>query len=283
MQPNEVLALISLISDDDREVVSHVETKILELGTPIIPLLEQEWEKSLDPDVQQRIEQLIHALQQKLVQERLIVWKQNGGKDLLEGLWIIATYQYPDLALETVRMQIEQIYYEAWLQLDNDLHPFDQIKALNGVIFTKMKFSANTVNFHSPANSMINLVLESKKGNPITLCAIYMLVAQKLKMPVYGVNLPNLFVLTYKQPYAQFYINAFSRGIILSKADIDNYLAKLNLAKLPMFYEPCNHIDIIFRVLRNLVVSFERNNETEKVEEIKSLLQILTDTPETSV
>lgn len=277
MEASEIKALISLISDDDREIVNHVESKILELGPPVIPMLEAEWEQSLDMDVQRRIEEIIHRLQHTLLQQRLLEWKKKGGQDLLEGLWIVATYQYPDLVFETIKKQLEQIYYEAWLQLDNDLHPFDQIKALNSVIFTKLKFSANTVNFHSPSNSMINLVLDTKKGNPITLCAVYMLVAQKLKMPIYGVNLPNLFLLTYKQPYAQFYINAFSRGVILSKADIDNYLSKLNLERMDIFYEPCTHIDIIFRVLRNLIVSFSRNNEEEKVEELKNLLKIISD------
>lgn len=280
MQNNELQALVSLISDDDREVVNHVETKILELGSDIIPLLEAEWEKSLDPTVQLRIEQLIHLLQQQQLQERLLNWKKAGGQDLLEGLWLVATYQYPDLQFETIKAQIEQLYYEVWLQLENDMHPLDQVKVVNSVIFGKLKFAANTTNFHSPANSMINLVLDTKKGNPITLCAVYMLVAQKLKMPVYGVNLPNLFVLTYKKEHTQFYINAFSRGVILSKADIDNYISKLNLEPLDIFYEPCSHVDIIFRVLRNLVVSFTRNNEEDKVNEIKMLLDLLTDDDE---
>ena len=60
---------------------------------------------------------------------------------------------------------------------------------------------------------MINAVLESKKGNPISMCVVYMLIAQKLKLPVYGVNLPSLFVLTYKKGDEQFYINAFNKGL----------------------------------------------------------------------
>ncbi len=64
---------------------------------------------------------------------------------------------------------------------------------------------------------MINQVLESKKGNPISLAAVYMLIAQKLKLPIFGVNLPNLFVLIYKSEELNFYINVFNRGVIFSK------------------------------------------------------------------
>jgi regulator of sirC expression with transglutaminase-like and TPR domain len=197
-------------------------------------------------------------------------------------MWLVATYQYPDLMLEKLKKELEQIYYEAWLDFKSDLHPFDQIKILNNVLFSKLKFGANTKNFHSPSNCMINIVLDSKKGNPISLCVIYMLVANKLKMPVFGVNLPNLFILTHKTKEAQFYINVFNKGLIFSKSDIDNYIAQLNLSPSDIFYQPCSHLDIVKRVLRNLTMSFEKTGDADKVEEVKLLLQIISD-PETEV
>jgi regulator of sirC expression with transglutaminase-like and TPR domain len=188
-------------------------------------------------------------------------------------MWILASYQYPDIELEKLKQELEQIYYETWLEFRNDLYPIDQIKALNGVLFNKLRFGANTKNFHSPGNSMINVVLESKKGNPITLCVIYMLVAQKLKLPVFGVNLPNLFILTYKDEQGnQFYINAFNRGLIFSKQDIENYIGELHLVPQPSFFEPCDNLEIMRRAMRNLIMSFEKMGEHAKAEEVKLLL-----------
>jgi regulator of sirC expression with transglutaminase-like and TPR domain len=269
---NNLKALVSLLSDDDKEILNLVEGQIISLGSYIIPFLEHEWETNLDPTVQRRIEDLLHTVQYDQVRKRLATWVQNGGTDLLEGLWIVATYQYPDIELEKLRKELEDIYYEVWLEMKPDLHPYDQVKIVNNVIFQKLKFSANTKNFHSPSNSMINVVLDTKKGNPITLCAIYMLVAQKLRLPMYGVNLPNLFILTYKTEESQFYINAFNKGLIFSKADIDNYIHHLNLSYSPVFYEPCNHIEILKRVLRNLVVAYEKLGDTHKVREVKEML-----------
>jgi regulator of sirC expression with transglutaminase-like and TPR domain len=279
MDDNKIKALISLLDDEDTEIVSHVEKEIMALGEIIIPYLEKEWEHNFNPLVQKRIEELIHSMHFDLLRSRLAKWKEDGGIDLLEGMWLIATYQYPDLTFAKVKADIEQIYYETWLELKNDQLPFDQIKTLNNVLFGNLKFSANTKNFHSPSNSMINVVLETKKGNPISLCVIYMLVAQKLKMPVYGVNLPNLFILTYKDKDSQFYINAFNKGLIFSKADIDNYISHLNLNQMEIFYEPCSNLEILKRVLRNLVVSFEKVGDSQKVEEVKILLRSISDEP----
>jgi len=277
LDENNLKALVSLLSDDDKEILNLVEGQIIALGSHIIPFLEHEWENNMNPDVQRRIEDLLHQVQFEQVRRKLLAWVKDGGVDLIEGLWIVATYQYPDLEIEKIRQRIEEIYFAAWLELKGDLHPFDQVKVLNSVIFQKLKFSANTKNFHSPSNSMLNVVLEGKKGNPITLCAIYMLVAQKLKLPVYGVNLPNLFILTYKTEETQFYINAFNKGLIFSKSDIDNYIHHLNLSYSPIFYEPCNNIEILKRVLRNLIVSYEKLGDNHKVREVKEILYAFSD------
>ncbi len=277
MEEKELKALVSLLDDEDQQIVSHIEEKILSIGKTIIPFLEHEWESNLNPSVQGRIEELIHTLQYDLLRERLKNWYESKAQDLLTGMWILATYQYPEIELEKLKQDLEQIYYETWLEFRPDLYAFDQIKVINGVLFNKLKFGANTKNFHSPGNSMINVVLESHRGNPITLCVIYLLVAQKLKLPVHGVNLPNLFILTYKDDNHQFYINAFNRGLIFSKQDIENYINELHLVPQPSFFEACNSLDIIRRALRNLVMSFEKMGEHAKANEVKVLLVEISD------
>jgi len=277
MQEKELKALVSLLDDDDQQVVTHVEGKILSIGKEVIPFLEHEWESNLNPKVQNRIEELIHTLQYDLLRERLKNWYEGKEQDLLTGMWIIASYQYPEIELEKLKQDLEQIYYETWLEFRPDLYPFDQVKVINSVLFNKLKFGANTKNFHSPGISMINVVLESRKGNPITLCVIYMLVAQKLKLPVSGVNLPNLFILTYKDENHQFYINAFNRGLIFSKQDIENYINELHLVPQASFFEACSNLEIIRRALRNLVMSFEKIGEHAKADEVKVLLVDISD------
>ncbi|MCC2546951.1 transglutaminase-like domain-containing protein [Hymenobacter sp. BT175] len=278
MTNKEIKALISLL--DDPEIAPQIQEKIQTLGESIIPFLEESWEESLDPQQQQRLEDLIHNLQFDGLQQRLRVWRDSGGENLLEGMWLLNSYQYPDADLQALNRAIEQLRFEAWTLLGDTLHPADQVQALNYVLFRTHKFSANTQNFHSPANSMLHLVLETRRGNPLTLCVIYLLVAQRLGLPVYGVNLPNLFVLTYRPalPGAEpFYINCYNRGLILSRTDIEHYVGQLNLSPNDIFYEPCSHLDIVRRALRNLVLSFEKMQEPRKAAEVGKLLAILTD------
>ncbi len=273
---SQIKALTKLLDDDDQEVISHVQEKIMSFGTSIIPMLEQEWESTFNPIIQEKIEDLIHELQFDLLSERFIDWKESGAENLLEGLWIIGTYQYPDLELNGLIKQVEQLYHEMWRQMKEDMNPRDQVNVFNDIFFNQFHFRPNTKNFYSPANSMINSVLETRKGTPISLCSIYMLLAQKMGLPIYGVNLPNLFILTYLlSDNKAFYINVFNRGLIFTKLDIDNYLDNLNLQKQNLFYSPCSNLDIVLRVLRNLIVSFEKLADYHKADEIKVILQKL--------
>ncbi len=272
MKEKEIKALVSLLDDDDREVTNLVENKIRSLGSDVIPFLETEWEGSFSPTAQRRIEELIHELQLNVMAGRLTDWKNGGALDLLEGMYIVATYQYPDLSFEKIQTEIDQFRYGAWEQFRDGMSPVEQVKALNGYFYGTLGFGANTKSFHSAANSMLNIVLENRRGNPISLCTIYLLIAGKLNLPIYGVNLPNLFILTYKQDKTQFYINVFNRGIIFSKTDIDHYIAQLNLGPKESFYQPCSNLEIIQRVLRNLILSFEKAGEPDKIKELEQIL-----------
>ena len=51
MESKEFKALISLLDDDDEQIVTHVQEKILSLGTQVIPFLEQEWESNFNSQV----------------------------------------------------------------------------------------------------------------------------------------------------------------------------------------------------------------------------------------
>ncbi|MFY7910055.1 MAG: transglutaminase-like domain-containing protein [Emticicia sp.] len=276
MNESEIKALVTLLDDEDSEVVQHVESRLRTLGGSIIPLLEDHWQgNGLNPILQKKIEDLIHDLQYNTVIDRLVAWKNKGHEDLLEGMWIVATYQYPDLNIDKLRQHINDMYFDAWLELREDMHPHDQIRVLNQIFFDKYKYLPNTKNFHSVANSMLNQVFDLKKGNPISLCVIYLLMARRLGLPVSGVNLPSLFVLTYKTPQIQFYINIFNRGLIFSKVDISNYIKQMQLKPQDSFFQPCSNLDIVSRVLRNLIVSFEKISDLERAKEVESILKAI--------
>lgn len=279
MNEKEIKALIYLLDDPDREIFQEIEHKLITCGPEVIPLLEHSWESSFDPLSQGRIENIIHRIQYDQVKNDLQLWKLNNSEDLLEGLLIINRYQYPNLHEEQVYYQLAELRRNAWYHLMYDMSPVEKVKLLNNILFREFGLSGNTSNYHDPQNSFIHKVLETKKGNPISLACIYALVAQKLDIPIYGVNLPKHFVLAYvdgdNQDKVQFYINVFNRGQIMREEDIYAFLRQLNLPLSDNYTLPCDNIAIIKRVLRNLIAAYEHVDNAEKKLEVETLLTLI--------
>lgn len=279
----EINALVKLLDDPDPEIYQHIESRLLEYGGEVIHFLEQTWEESLDTLLQERIENIVHKIQFNSVKEDLNLWYQSGAFDLLQGALVINRYQYPDLDEEKIILQIEEIKREIWLGLQYEMSSIEKIKLINHVFYNINGFSGNTKNHHDPQNSYISQVLESKKGNQISLAIIYSTIAQKLDIPVYGVNLPQHFILGYIDESKReehefgvlFYINAFNKGAIFGKHDVDQFLRQLNLDPQPGFYAPCSNVEILRRILRNLISAYENLGAPEKVAELKELQDII--------
>lgn len=281
----EIKALIRLLDDPDTNVFSHIKNKIISYGTSIIPNLENAWGTSFDVSLQQRIEDIIHEIQFTNTKNELINWKLNNSDNLLKGAILVAKYQYPDLDENVINSKIEDIKDKIKLNFNTSLTPFEVIKIFNYVIFEVYKFRGNIKNYHAPQNFYINEVLETKKGIPITLSILYSVIAHKFSVPIYGINLPHNFILAYlnkyydnldhlpfPKPKVLFYINPFNNGVVLSINDIEIFIKQLKLKSDSSYFFPCNYIEVIQRLLRNLNFSYDKLGDKEKANEIYNLL-----------
>ena len=283
INPTEVNSLIRLLDDPDQEIYTHVHEKLLSYGIEAVEYLESAFGEAFDPIQQERIANLVHEIQYDIVKNDLRLWQQSGAFDLLQGVLIINRYHYPDLDEQKVINQMEAIKRDIWIQMMHESSAPEQIKLINHVFYNIYGFSGNTTNHQDPQNSYLSQVLETKKGNQISLAIIYSIIAQKLDIPVYGVNLPQHFILAYMDESRQsefeggvlFYINAFNKGLIFGRRDVDMFLKQLNVKPDKQFYEPCSNTEIIKRVLRNLISAYEHLGSPEKVMELNDLLEIL--------
>jgi regulator of sirC expression with transglutaminase-like and TPR domain len=286
-QGNELKALISLIDEPDDKIYKEIKEKIYSYGADAITELEIAWENFLEPHLQKRIEGLIKVIQFENVQSELKNWVDFGGKNLLLGWIIISKYQYPNIKEEEIKKQIDLIKNDIWLELNDNLTALEKVRIINHIFYDIYGFTGNSSNFHEPQNSFINNVLDSKKGNPLSLGVIYSIVSQSLNFPIYGVNLPEHFVLAYTNEKRSdslsfidknevlFYLNPFKKGIVFSKKEITSFLSELKLPYTDAFIKPCSNIDIIRRFLNNLIFSYGQLKATSKIAEMKLLLSII--------
>ncbi len=276
----ELDTLISLL--DDNEVWPDVADRILDLGLSVVPNLEKTWEKTQNIRLQERLENIIQEVQFRNVCHDLINWDLMGGKDLLNAACIIARIQYPELKIETLFDSVSNIHQNFWAEINDDQTAYEKVKIINHEFYDVQKFSGNYSNYFAPQNNFVNKVIETHKGNPITLGIIYLTIAKYLELPIYGINLPKNFILAYRNLNAKkredsilFYINPYNKGIILSKTEIEHFLYQQQINYDDSYFYPCSNYNIIERLLRNLIYSYETTGQLEKIQKLHQLLNIL--------
>lgn len=294
MQPvseNEFRALITLLDDNDTEVFTHVSDKLISLGVEGIPLLESAWETSENQVIQSRLENLINHIQFSNVKDRLIKWIAKDGEDLLEGALLVAKFQYPELDEFKITQKIDNISKNVWIELNPALTQSEEVHVLNHVFYQLHGFFGQQTPTLDADLGYINNLLDTKKGNSISLSILYLILAQKNDLPIYGVNLPYHFIMTYcrkhltkeelssnnQEKNVQFYINPLSKGIIFSRIEITNYIEQMKLVSHPKFYSPCNNLEIIKTLIYNQLSCYDQNGNTHKAHQLKELFDLFVD------
>ena len=290
MYTGEVNALISLIEDPDESIYLQVRSELKNYGEDIIPHLEHFWElNDFGPLFQTRLEELISSIQYDSVYNRLKKWIASEEKDLLEGALIINRYGYPGCDEDELRRIVSRIRQDIWLELNDNLTAVEVVRVFNHMLFKVYGFEGDRDSYDQPQNSFFSDVLTNKRGNPLSLSILYGYLAKALDIPLYGVNLPSHFILCYldldpdyrdwgisvEDADILFYVNPFSQGTMLMKEEIDEFLRTHNLPQDERFYKPCSNVDMISRMINNLIHTYIAKNQEDKVRELKSLQSIL--------
>lgn len=279
-------ALISLLDDTDREVVDAVTGEFVKQGLQIIPQLEKVWEKSDNTMLQERLENVIHNIQFNITIDNLKSWRKCGGESLIEGATYIAQSQFPGVSFDYINGFFDRMRSEFTTDLKTRATAIDKIKVINYVIYHIYQFSRNNQNLFSPQNLYLNQVIETRKGSPLSLALIYLVLAEKIDLPIYGVNFKNSFLLAYKNEFRHidateeandilFYINPFNKGSIITLKEIDYYLVRNNIDDSASSFKTCDNITFIAMLLSNLLIAYQKLGYVEKIEVVKKLIKTL--------
>ncbi len=287
MKKSKLQALISLLDDPDTGVFKVVEKELLKENHEIIPELENSWENSYDENFQERIENLVQHLQFKQTKKLLKKWIKNQDRNLLEGFLAVDRFQYPDLNQLVIDHKIEHIRKMVWLELSNSLTLLEKITVLNHFLYQVSGFSINHNNPRSPQNCYLNQMLETKRGNAVSMALFYAVLARQLELPAFFIDFPkNPLIAIADKNLARkvhgkatgsdvlFYINPSNKGAIASRKEIEYHLKKNNYQHLARFSEPQPDILFIKRLLESMLESYRTVGFPEKEDRLKELLRL---------
>jgi regulator of sirC expression with transglutaminase-like and TPR domain len=279
--------LIHLLDDPDQEAFQQVSKEILALGLPAVEPLEEAWFNTNDQLTRQRIEEIVHSIQYDGLYTELAEWKEAGGSDLLRGFLIASRFQYPNLEDEKLLEELNKITRSVWLELNDHLTSLEKIKVLNHVIFGLYEFGGEITDTKVPDHYFLNNLLQSKHGNAVSIGLLYIIIAQKLMLPVKGVDLFGNFIACYThlpsdfeddyKPVSEvkFYINPFAMGAVFTRKEIQLYLEKAGIEPTARYFIPAGNSTILKRWALDLMKAYAEEGKMEKVKELKVFIRML--------
>ncbi len=283
----EISALFKLIDDPDEEVFNTIADRLLNYGTPIIPDLEHLWENTLDEATLERIEVMIYKLRLQDLKEAFVEWKSKPDPSLFEGAILVNKFQFPELATDNLRHQIEKIRRNIWLELNNYLTPLEQANVIRNILFSYYQIKGVEVNYERPEEFLISAPLQSKKGNAIANTLLYAELCQQLEIQAQFINIPKQCIIAFyasdwdpeeivtnPQEFIQFYVEG-TTGNAFSQKDLDQYMIRSNIEPKNSYYKALSNVKIIKKHLLEFAKCFNSPTLQYKQKDLTDLADLL--------
>ncbi len=269
---NEKVALLSLLDDPSpvvrRELLRFLD-RIGSRGSEILREAAQGSNRLLGWHANQYLADLQSA---NPVQE-LRAFIQSFHYELESGWIMISRVAYPNLEVGEIYAALDAIADRCSELIAQPATPRDQCRVVNRVLFHELGFRGNSEHYNDPDNSFINRVLETKKGLPITLSLLYLLVSERLGIPLEPISAPGHFVVGCFEETAPFYIDPFERGKILTAGHMLERIQTATLHPQVGQLAPASTYETLSRVCRNLVPHFAESGEESMSSLFRSFLQ----------
>lgn len=274
-------ALIRLIDDPDLTVFEQVRLEILKNGQEAIPRLYDLLDnlEDLGEDQIRRIESLVKELHFNTVMEALEKWCMTSQKDLMQGLQIISSYQFPDVTLQLLESKIQTVQRRIWLEVNRRMTAFENVERMNTMWFDNIGMQVITGKNTNQFHTFINTVLDDLCGTALSVGLLYSIIGQRLNLPIYGVNFPGQFVLAYIDEFrihrlieplgtggVLFYVMLDDQGKVVIRKHLEDRLNMQKICPLREYFEPCSHSSLLILYLDELIEVFDKLERQKDVQ-----------------
>ncbi len=260
----DIPALVALLADEDQYVGETILEHLRDMGPEALP----ELEKALDSPseiLRERAETLIHELHHKQTLSDLSRFANGTSVNLEEGLYLLAQLNSPRFDRNACREQLDRMAEDLMLRLD----PGDGIDVLlsawSRYLYNEQGFAGNTDDYYNPENTYLNTLLATRRGIPISLSGLYIILAQRLGLPIHGIGIPGHFLAKYDDGHEMRIIDPFHRGRLLDREGCSRLLRGLGLSFDDRYLTPVTTRYILERMVKNLVAVFAERGMVESL------------------
>jgi regulator of sirC expression with transglutaminase-like and TPR domain len=197
--------------------------------------------------------------------------------DLCHAGLLIAAQLQPDLDIQRYQDELNTMAASIRSRTGNVMDEQARIQELNAYFYSDLGFAGDKQDYYLPDNSLLNKVIERRRGIPITLAVIYLRLAEAAGLDAYGIGFPGHYLLGVHTKHESIVLDPFDQGHVLTHSQLRNMLQQLTQVPADdMVLEknllPARKSDTVVRMLRNLKQIYI---EAQKVELALSCIEMI--------
>lgn len=272
----ELFALYSLLDDPQATVVKAVRDRILALGEDAVSGLREltNVHGNLHQDT---VRELVNEIRRSTALRRL--GRELDGPeepiDLEEGAFIISKYGFPEINTAVYQRRLDDMAADIRVLAGGRAAPLDIFMKLRSYLFSDLGFIGNREDYYNPNNSYLNKVIDYRKGIPITLSVLMLVLGNRLGVKLHGIGMPMHFLVQYDDGSRMFFVDAFNSGIIITRDQCRLMLSSSGIRLTPEMLTPVTTRDIIERMWRNLYLAYQQQGDAEEATRVGELLAFI--------
>ena len=269
----DIEALVHLLSDQDPRIARQIHRHLVDAGSEALPFLRNALANCDESFPVARIRTVIGDIAQADVERHweALLKTSEHELDLEAGAFLIARTGDPEMETTPYQQRLDEMAAE--LRPLSSGTPRQVVRHMNEYLFQTLRFRGNTQQYYDPNNSFLHRVLDNRVGIPISLSVVYLLLGQRLRVPVAGVGLPGHFLVGLRTEPV--FIDCFHEGTMLTEKDCARLLQNHGVEFDRRYLESCSHAQILARMLRNLIAVYETRQETTEGRRFRRLLTAL--------
>ncbi len=260
--------LLTLLDDESEDVYGAVREKLISLGPGVVTALRgaAESDSLLIRERARTIAEKIIGVMLRSQFAELLLHNEGGDIDLEKAVFLLARYEYPALDVKMYTEMLNLWATELKARLAGHDDPAETLSLINDFFIREKGLQGNRENYYDPGNSYIKCVMDTRKGIPISLSVVYLLVTRRINIPLDGIGMPSHFVLKYTIGEKELFIDPFNGGQFLSREQCIQFIESDGFGFALAYLEKVSNRQIIERMIRNLIYAYQQKNETDRVE-----------------
>jgi regulator of sirC expression with transglutaminase-like and TPR domain len=193
--------------------------------------------------------------------------------ELETGCILLDRTIHPEVEPEHISLFLDEMADRCEALITGPLDAVELCHILNRVMFNEYGFSGDREDFYSPENSFLHTVIERRKGIPITLSILYILLAQRCGLDLEPIALPGRFIVGCFEDSMPFYIDPYEGGVIMSEEEVQFLLYHYNVSETSEYLAPVTVGETLARMCRNLAHQYITANDEPRARLFLTFLQ----------